>query len=257
MYRAHIVHATQPGTLQTADRALQVLQELAKTEQALTVTEIAARLNTHRSNASRLVATLEARGFVERPEPGDVLRLGPEVARLGRVALAGRDLVRVGAPAMDRLAAETGETVTLAVPAGAEALTVAQSDGRHFVASGNWVGLHLPAHCCSDGQVLLAFGALPRPAGRLKRFTPRTVAGRRALEQALERVRRDEYAAVDSEFEDGLAGVSVPVREDGACVAALCVSGPIYRLHGAAIRTAARAARRAADAIEQTLGAAP
>src|SRR4051794_41200904 len=29
VYVAHIVHATQPGTLRTADRALQVLQELA------------------------------------------------------------------------------------------------------------------------------------------------------------------------------------------------------------------------------------
>jgi IclR family acetate operon transcriptional repressor len=247
----------QPGTLQTADRALQVLQELARGGQALTVTEIAARLGTHRSNASRLVATLEARGFVERPGTGDVLRLGPEVARLGRVALAGRGLVRVAAPAMDRLAAQTGETVTLAVPAGADALTVAQSDGRHFVASGNWIGLHLPPHCCSDGQVLLAFGALPPPAGRLKRFTARTVTGRRALEHALKGVRRDGYAAVHSEFEDGLAGVSVPVRRDGACVAALCVSGPIYRLQGEAVGAAVRAGQSAADAIEQHLGAAP
>jgi IclR family acetate operon transcriptional repressor len=165
--------------------------------------------------------------------------------------------VRVAAPAMDRLAAQTGETVTLAVPAGAEALTVAQSDGRHFVASGNWIGLHLPPHCCSDGQVLLAFGALPRPTARLQRFTARTVTGRRALEQALERVRRDGYAAVHSEFEDGLAGVSVPVRVDGACVAALCVSGPIYRLEGATASSAVRASRRAAAVIEQALGAAP
>jgi len=255
VYLAHIVHAAQPGTLQTADRALQVLQELARAGEALTVTEIAARLGTHRSNASRLVATLRARGFVERPGAGDVVRLGPEVARLGRVALAGRDLVRVAAPAMDRLAARTGETVTLAVPAGAEALTVAQSDGRHFVASGNWIGLHLPPHCCSDGKVLLAFGALPPPAGRLKRFASRTVADRRALGQALERVRGDGHAVVHSEFEDGLAGVSVPVRQDAACVAALCVSGPIYRLYGDAVDAAARAARTAAEAIEHDLGA--
>jgi IclR family transcriptional regulator, acetate operon repressor len=256
VYVAHIVHATQPGTLRTADRALQVLQELASASEALTVTDIAARLGTHRSNASRLVATLEARGFVERPPTGDVLRLGPELARLGRVALAGRDLVRVAGPAMDALAAQTGETVTVAVPAGTEALTVAQSDGRHFVASGNWVGLHLPPHCCSDGQVLMAFGALPPPAGRLKRFASRTVTRRAALDRTLARVRRDGYAVVHSEFEDGLAGVSVPVRRDGACVAALCVSGPIYRLQGHAVGAAVRAGRSSAAVIERHLGAA-
>jgi IclR family transcriptional regulator, acetate operon repressor len=251
------VHAAQAATLQTADRALQVLQELGGAGEALTVTELATRLKIHRSNASRLVATLEARGFVERPASGDLLRLGPEIARLGRVALAGRDLVRVARPAMDQLAAETGETVTLAVAAGAEAeaLTVAQADGRHLVGSGNWVGLRMPAHCCSDGKVLLAFGASEPPAGALRRHTPRSITDSRALERELGETRRRGYAVACSELEEGLAGVAVPVRAGDACLAALCVSGPVYRLPRPALETAARAARRAAEVIEEGLGA--
>src|SRR5688572_6020750 len=104
-------------TLQTADRALQVLQEFRTPADALSVTEIAERLGIHRSTASRLVSTLRARGFLERTAVGDLVQLGPEVARLGRVTLASRELATVAQPLMERLAADTGETVTLAVVA--------------------------------------------------------------------------------------------------------------------------------------------
>jgi DNA-binding IclR family transcriptional regulator len=52
------------ATLQTADRALQVLQQFRMPGETLTVGELAARLGVHRSTASRLVSTIEARGFL-------------------------------------------------------------------------------------------------------------------------------------------------------------------------------------------------
>jgi DNA-binding IclR family transcriptional regulator len=48
-------------TLQTADRALRVMQEFRSPAEGLTVTELAARLGLHRSTASRLVSIVEAR----------------------------------------------------------------------------------------------------------------------------------------------------------------------------------------------------
>src|ERR687891_125366 len=126
-----------PSMLQTADRALQVLQLFAS--------------------------------------PGE--------------ALTGRELVSVAKPLMDRLASRTGETVTLGVPAGVQVLNAAQSDGRHFVSSGRWVGVHAPPHCCSDGKVLLAFGALEVPDGRLARLASNTITDRRALAREVEQVR--------------------------------------------------------------------
>ncbi len=245
----------RPSTLRTADRALRVLQEVGSPNQAPTVSKVADRLGINRSTVSRLVGTLESRGFLERSGPGDRLRLGPEVARLGRVALAGRELASVARPGMDRLADETGETVTLAVPAGATVLTEVQSDGRHFVASGKWAGVRTASHCCSDGKVLLAFGALELPPGRLRRFAPNTIVDRRALARELALVRRRGFAVCVSELEDGLVGLAAPVRDGGACIAALCVSGPAYRLDRDAVERFAPACLAAADELEQRLGA--
>lgn len=216
--------------LQTADRALQVLQLFASPDEALGVSDIARRLGIHRSSASRLVTTLRARRFLERSGPGEQVRLGVEVERLGRLALVRRDLVGAAQPVLQRLAAQTGETSTLATPSGAAVTTIAQADGRHFVSSGDWIGIRALPHCCSDGKVLLAHGVLVLEPGRLARLTPRTIADRDALQRELAQVRQRGYALADGELEEGLVGIAVPVFEDGVCVASLCVSGPAYRL---------------------------
>jgi IclR family acetate operon transcriptional repressor len=242
-------------TLRTADRALRVLQEVGSPNAPHTVSGVADRLGIHRSTVSRLVGTLESRGFLERSGPGELLRLGPEVARLGRVAIAGRELASVARPVMDRLAERTRETVTLAVPADDEVLTLAQSDGKHFVASGKWAGVRTASHCCSDGKVLLAFGALALPPGRLRRFARDTVVDRRALERELRAVRGRRFAVCVSELEDGLVGLAVPVRDGAACIAALCLSGPAYRLDRDAVERFAPACLAAAGELEQRLGA--
>jgi len=242
-------------TLQTADRALRVMQEFRSPAEGLTVTELAARLGLHRSTASRLVSTMEARGFLQRDAPGDRVRLGPEVARLGRLALAGREIVTLAAPVLNRLAAESGETVTLALPAGHEVLTAAQADGNHYVSSGNWVGIRTPLHCAADGKVLLAFGAARPADGDLPRIADRTIVNPDALARELDAVRHRGYALADGELEQGLVGVAVPVFEDSACIAALCVSGPEYRLGREVRRRLAPRCLDAAADLERALGA--
>jgi DNA-binding IclR family transcriptional regulator len=244
------------ATLQTADRALQVLQQFRAPGETLTVGEVAARLGVHRSTASRLVSTVEARGFLERAV-GERVRLGPEAVRLGRIAIAGRELIAVAKPVMDRLAAETGEAATLAVPARGEVLTVAQSDGRHFVSSGNWVGVQTPAHCAADGKVLLAFDAIRLGGEPLAALTRRTITDRAALVRELDAVRRQGFAVARGELEDGLHGLAVPVWEGGSCIASLCVSGPEYRLRGAYERRLAPACREAAAELQRALGGGP
>jgi DNA-binding IclR family transcriptional regulator len=242
-------------TLQTADRALRVMQEFRTPAEALTVTELAARLGLHRSTASRLVSTMEARGFLQRDAVGDRVRLGPEVARLGRLALAGREIVTVAGPVLERLAGDSGEAATLALPVGHEVLTAAQADGNYYVSSGKWVGVRTPLHGAADGKVLLAFGAARTADGDLAPLTDRTIVDRDALAREMDAVRRDGFALADGELEQGLVGIAVPVFEDGACIAALCVSGPEYRLGREAARRLAPRCLDAAAELERALGA--
>jgi DNA-binding IclR family transcriptional regulator len=77
---------------------------------------------------------------------------------------------------------------------------------------------------------LLAYGAIPVPR-RLERYTDQTITTHQALDEELAAVRRNGYATAVAELEEGLVAVASPVLDGtGACVAALSVSGPAFRM---------------------------
>ncbi len=236
--------------LVTADRALRTLQAFDGDGKTLTVSEIAGRLGVHRSTASRLAATLAARGFLERAADGDAFRLGPELGRLGMLAVSGRDLADIARKPMAELADRTGETVTLNVRHGDEIATIAQVDSRYVVGVQNWVGKSSPLHSTSDGKVVLAFGNGRLPEGRLEPRTERTITRRDRLQRELEQVRQAGFATAVGEYEDGLNGVAAPVLDSSnQCRAALNVCGPAYRLPPDRLPEVAEACRETAKKI--------
>ena len=201
--------------MQSADRALAILAAFDERRRAVGVTELAAELGLHKSTVSRLLAALEKRGLVRRE--GDRFVPGWELARLGGLALQGLVLVDAARPAPERLAAETRETVNLAVPQGSDrVLNVLQVDGSHLVGVTDWTGRTTPLHSTANGKVLVAYGAASSTA---------------LAAEELEQVRRRGYATALGELEPGLHAVAAPVFDaNGACVAAVSVAGPSYRL---------------------------
>lgn len=224
----------------------------------MTVGGLAEVLGVHKSTASRLVATLLRRGFLERDGQGDAFRLGPELGRLGLLVVGGgSDLVAVAREPMQELANLTGETVHVAVldSADLEPVIVAQADGPHIVGIGQWSGRRTPAHCTAVGKVLLACtGTGIDPEGPLKAYTDHTVTDPELLRAGLEQVRRDGFAKVMGEYEEGLHAVAAPVFDAEGCRAALSVSGPSYRLPAERLPELAALCRQAADELSVRLG---
>jgi IclR family transcriptional regulator, acetate operon repressor len=214
--------------MQSADKALAIVTAFAEERPDLGVSELAAELGIHKSTVSRLLTALERRGLVRRE--GERFAPGPELARLGVLAVRGLALVGAARPPLERLAERTGETVNLAVRDGGRALNVLQVDAAHFVGVTDWTGRAAPLHATANGKALLAFGDAP-PAGRLERLTPRTIVDRGRLRAELEQTRSAGFAVAVEELELGLHAVAAPVFDaGGACVAAVSVSGPAYRL---------------------------
>lgn len=217
------------ATFQSAERVLALLTSFDDSRPELRVTEMAALIGVHKSTASRLAAALERAGLLARS--GQRYRLGIEVIRLGALALRGFDLVAALQPTMDRLAHETGETVNLAVPDGSAILNVAEVPSAYILSSsGSWIGRRTTPHAVANGKVLMAYGAIAVP-DRLERYTAQTITAPDVLAAELAAARRSGYAAAVAELEEGLVAVAAPVFDGtGACVAALSVSGPAYRM---------------------------
>ncbi|MGI8974860.1 MAG: IclR family transcriptional regulator [Gaiella sp.] len=230
--------------MQSADRALRILSSFDGERDSLGVTEVAQELGIHKSTVSRLMATLERRGFVRRD--GDRFVPGLELARLARSTDPLSPLVERALPIMERLATAPGEAVTLGVRRGNRVLYVAQrDDGARILRVGDWTDRSTPLHSSATGKALLAFSD-GRAPGTLERQTPKTIVDPAALERDLQRSRLRGYATIRDELEIGLSAAAAPIFDRaGACVAALAVSGPSFRL-----------ARSLASLGEQCVGAA-
>ncbi|MCW2842165.1 MAG: IclR family transcriptional regulator [Nocardioides sp.] len=219
--------------VQSVDRALTILEVLARVGEA-GVTEISAELGVHKSTAFRLVATLESHRLVEQTEERGKYRLGVGVLRLAGATSARLDVVQEARSVCRQLAADTGETVNIAVLSESSALYLDQVAGSSALQPHNWVGQHIPLHATSNGKVLLS--GLDQPAldallGRLSPYTPLTITKKSRLREELARVREQGYAVAVDELEVGLTAAAAPIRNaHGDVVASMSVSGPTFRL---------------------------
>ena len=244
------------STHQSLRRAIAVLRVFTESEPHLSVSEIARRLDLHKSTVSRILGTLADEGIVWQNTRSGHYALGLGLVELAGVALGQIDVRAASIPHIERLAAEIGETVTVSVVGGNEAVTVAHAASRHAVRHVAWIGRRVPLRHTAAGKVLLA--AMIRTSATA---TPRTTGvGDLAEHEAklgseLRVVDRQGFATEVDEFEPGGAGVAVPVQDaTGAVVAAVSVSGPVERF-GADERLAAiPALRRTAADIAFDLG---
>src|SRR3954447_25651874 len=131
--------------VQSVDRALSVLEILGARGEA-GVTEIAAELGVHKSTAFRLVAVLEARGFVEQLADRGKYRLGFGIVRLAGATAAQMDLSQEGRRTCEQLAADLGETVNIAILDDHRAVNISQVRGTAAISTYNWVGHGTPLH---------------------------------------------------------------------------------------------------------------
>lgn len=243
-----------PGT-QAVVRAIAILKAMARPGRGFGITELAVLLGINKAAVFRLLGALEADGMVVRDAAGGY-RLGPELITLGASALGSTDLSVAAQDELVALVGLTGETATLEVLVGTEALIIGEVQGRFLLGSAPELGRRSPAHMTSTGKVLLALTQPPPSLGHLEKRTPRTVVTRRELDLELERVRGQGYAIASEELEVGFTALAAPVRNHfGSVVAALSINGPSARLRPDVLRDLVVPVCDAANRISRRLGA--
>lgn len=239
----------------SVERALAVLDALARGPGDLGTNEIARRTGINPSTVSRLLATLARGGYVDHVAETGRYRLGPRLLQLGSVVAGRLDLRDVVRPHLQALAGETGETATLSAPGERDAVTVDFVQSASSVQSVARLGRPSVSHATATGKVLLAFGSTELPPGPLRAFTRRTVTDRRALARELEQARRRGWAQATGEREEDLNAIAAPVfGRDGELVGILGVQGPASRFDADAMRRARTALLERAAAVSNALG---
>jgi DNA-binding IclR family transcriptional regulator len=241
--------------VEAVERALAVLDVLAETGGALGTNEIARRSGINASSVSRVLATLVAGGYVAHDEATGRYRLGLRLVQLGNLAVAGLGLRDAAAPELQALARATGETATLSVPGDRDAVTVDFVHSPASVQSVARIGRPSVGHATAAGKVMLAFGDVSLPSGRLRRYTSRTIVDRDELARELEHVRERGWARAVREREEDLSALAAPVRRaHGELAAILGVQGPASRFDEHATQAAVEPLLECAQRISRALG---
>jgi len=224
--------------IQTVSNALRLL-EMYDGEARLGVTELSRRLDLHKNNVFRLLATLEQNGYIEQCEEDDQYRLAVGCLELGHAYERSNPLIELARPALGKLSAEVGETAHLAVSRGDE---VAHLDGAlpdRMLLTSLRLGVRLPLHATALGKVLLAFAPAERReafdreriAAGLAARTPATLVDRAKLFDELGSVAAQGFAVDLEECELGLVCAAAPLHDaSGAVPAALSLSAPRARV---------------------------
>jgi IclR family acetate operon transcriptional repressor len=237
-------------TVGSVARALALLDALA--EGPAGVNALARRIGVNPSSASRLLATLERGGLVER-EPGGPYRLGLHLVALADRVLSRLDVRELARPQLRALVEETGETATLSVADGDQAVTVDFVPGGSSVVSMARLGRPSIGHATAAGKVLLAFGGVV-PAV-LDPYTDRTITDPAVLAAELARVREQGWAEAEGEREPDLNALAAPVLGRGGTLAAILgLQGPAARLTSDRRRSVLPALLAAAAEVSRALG---
>jgi DNA-binding IclR family transcriptional regulator len=140
-----------------------------------------------------------------------------------------------------------------------EAMLIERAITRNELGFLAGVGARAPLYCTAAGTALLAFAdrALVEEilAGPLPALTATTITSPDALRAELGKVRAQGYAIDQCERENGLFGVSAPVRDvAGRVVAVISFSGPAERINTPTLPTWIAMLREKAALVSHQLG---
>ena len=223
-------------TIGSVSHALDILESFTRTEDELGVTELSKKLDLHKNNVFRLLATLEHRGYIEQNKATESYRLGPKTLQLGAIFIDQRECRRQARPILENLAAASGETTVVAVLRGDKVIFMDSVETNKTVRAVSPIGAMLPAHCTAVGKAQLAAlspAELERlyPDMNLPPLTEKSIKTRDALLVQLRKIAEKGYALENEECELEVRSVAAPARDfSGNVIAAIGIVAPAARL---------------------------
>lgn len=223
------------GGTQAIHRAIALLKQVA-TQHAggVRLQGLCEEVGLGMPTAHRIMRSLVAEGLVAKDAEG-LYRLGPLTYELGLAAATRLDIRRLCAPSLERLAANSGDTVFLSVRSGLDAVCIDRQEGQYPIkALPLDIGTRRPLGAGANALALL----LPLPPeqaheiiqANTRRFAqfglqPENIA------QMLQQARKLGYLLSDGVVVKGYRGLAVPcVGPDGHPLASLTIAAISTRL---------------------------
>lgn len=244
----------------SVEKVLQAIVTLA--ESPMTASQLARRLDIHRSTASRLVRTLTEHRFVRR-SPDGKLHLGSFLATLPLADLGRTEVIDTARPHLEKLGDLYGHTVHLAGLEAGEVVYWDKVESRQVIRMYSTTGVAAPAHATGVGKAILAHlseQARDRLIGpdQLPGFTEHTHRSRESLLGDLREIAQRGWSLDAAEHEDFIHCVAAPIFDvRGRIVAAVSITAPQFIVNRDELTAMTPELTQAAHNISKEMGDSP
>jgi len=215
---------------QTVHNALDILEELGKAEEYLSVEDLSQQLNIPVSTVYRLLQTLEAQGFIERFGRKKI-GLGYNFLSLARnfYDRIYKELSVIAQPYMEDVKKISEETCILSIRSNLCSQCVKSVSSDYiirFVAKHNRL---LKLNVGASSRAILAFES--EKLIKLVKETLETDEERKSLDENLQMICDVGYSVSCNEYDKSSVGIAVPVFDShGRIYASLAIVGPDSRV---------------------------
>lgn len=238
------------GSIQSIDRAAEILALFNQDTQHLSVAIVSERLGLNRTTAHRYLASLQSCGFLSKNRGP-----GPLLDQLAAFVFGRRDVLTMAPPIMRQLSDRTGLTVVLSLLGhSGPVVTLVEEAAVGPIVLTVRLGTVLDVQS-AQARVLYAFQSEPSVVARhLSRLDEAEAIKERA---ELAKVRRDRLAWADPSHL-GHAAVAAPIFGSRDIQAAMALLGTTQMLpNSERSAEAVGLLREAADKLSQLIGAVP
>ncbi|WP_321803195.1 IclR family transcriptional regulator [Burkholderia sp. BCC1993] len=224
------------------ERALAVLELLAKNGGRMPLATIADTLNIPRSGTHRLLSMLIDEGFVRQDEEHGEYMLALKLVSLALIYLSTSGVFDISQPVLDRLAESSGELARLGVVEGDHITFVGKAQGaKSGLRYDPDMGSQPPLHCTASGQAWLAtlpderaIELVSRQGGLSAKVqnVPRAPKTIQQFLKDLNGARARGYGMAIETYEVGMTSIAAAVRNPvtNEVVGIVSLAGPTSRL---------------------------
>ena len=222
-------------------KTLDILETIRNSRSGITLADMARVLSIPKATAYRILATLEARGYLARNQKSGY-QMTRKFFELQYKESDERRLAEASLSVMEHLVDSCRETVNLGILDAGEVVVIGTVESPQAIRMSSKVGNRRYLHATALGKVLLSGLSDPEVLRlvrikRLPRLTPHTLITQQAVLAEVRNVRKQGYAIDNEENEPGGRCLGAPILGPGErVIAALSISAPLFRMEMSRVR---------------------
>lgn len=241
-------------------RVLRILEEIAKSEDGIGVTELANQLELNKSTVYRFLATLEEEAYLEQQDSTKKYQSGIKLFELASRIVNQVDWTQDIRPFLIDLKDRVNETVHLGIIDNKEVVYIDKVEGERSIRMYSQVGKRAPVYCTGVGKAILAF--LPEEKRmyimksiKYTNYTESTITDDNSLNKEMRIIRAQGFSLDREEHETGVNCAAAPIfNHSGQVIGGISIAGPSSRINEDKLFDLAAEIKETAHLISRRLG---